>query len=95
VTLILFKVDATSNVHWLDFNKGILIVLDVVKGRGSIKKNQTIQTDRLNTFREIQTVFTVFTLLSVLLDTLYIVFFYCTNISVCTNSAHSNNKMGL
>jgi hypothetical protein len=27
--LILFRVDATSNVHWLDFNKGILIPLIV------------------------------------------------------------------
>jgi hypothetical protein len=26
VTLILFRVDATSNVHQLDFNKGILIL---------------------------------------------------------------------
>jgi hypothetical protein len=24
--LILFRVDATSHVHWLDFNKGILIL---------------------------------------------------------------------
>jgi hypothetical protein len=71
------------------------IVLDVVKGRDSIKRNQIIQTDRQNTFCEIQTVFTIFTLLSVLLDTLYIVLCYCTNISVCTISAHCNNKMGL
>ena len=26
MTLILFRVDATSNVHWLDFNKRILIL---------------------------------------------------------------------
>jgi hypothetical protein len=27
--LILFRVDARSNVHWLDFNKGILIIKDM------------------------------------------------------------------
>jgi len=56
------------------------IVLEIVKGRGSIKRNQTIQTDRqtdtLNTVCEIQTVFTISTVLSVLLDTLYIVLCY-------------------
>jgi hypothetical protein len=43
----------------------------------------------------IQAVFTISTVLSVLLDTLYIILCCFTKISVCTNIAQSNNKMGL
>ena len=39
VTLILFRVDATSDVHSLDFNKGILIL--EMHGT-NIKKKKTI-----------------------------------------------------
>jgi hypothetical protein len=51
--------------------------------------------DTLNTFCEIQTVFTISTVLSVLWNTLYIILCYFTNISVCTNIAQRNNKIGL
>jgi hypothetical protein len=36
------------------------IVLEIVKGRDSIIRNQIIKTDTLNTFCEIQAVFTIF-----------------------------------
>ena len=48
------------------------IVLEIVKGRDSIKRNAIIKVDTLNTVCEIQTVFTIFTVLSVFWDTLYI-----------------------
>ena len=48
------------------------IVLAIVEGRNSVKWNPITQTDTLNTFREIQAVFTIATVLSVLCDTLSI-----------------------
>ena len=51
-------------------------VLEIVKGRNSIKRNPIIKTDTLNTVCEIQTVFTTFTVLSFLWDTLYIISCY-------------------
>jgi len=49
------------------------IVLEIVKGRNSIKRNPIIKTDTLNTVCEIQTVFSTFTVLSFLWDMLHII----------------------
>ena len=54
------------------------IVLEIVKVRGSIKRDQIIQTDTLNTFCETQAVFTIFTELIFLWDTLYILLCFFT-----------------
>ena len=59
-----------------EVNNVYSIVLGIVKGRGSIKRNQIIQTDTLNTFCAIQALFTVFTVLSVPWDTLYIILLF-------------------
>jgi len=50
------------------------IVLAIVEGRDSVKWNPITQTDTLNTFCEIQAVFTISTVLSVPCDTLYITY---------------------
>jgi len=71
------------------------IVLEIVKGRDSIERNPITKTHTLNIGCEKQADFTISTVLLVLWDTLYIILCYCTNISVYTNTAHSNNKMGL
>jgi hypothetical protein len=36
------------------------VLLEIVKGRDSVKRNQIIKTDTLNTFCETQTVFNIF-----------------------------------
>jgi len=46
-----------------EVNNVYSIVLGIVKGRGSIKRNQIIKTGTLNTFCETQAVFTIFTVL--------------------------------
>jgi len=46
VTLILFRVDATSNVHQLDFNKRVLILemhSTNIKKNNKIKKKHNIE----------------------------------------------------
>jgi len=51
-------------------------VLEIAKGRDSIKRNRIIRTDTLNTFCEIQAFSRFSTVLSVLWDTLYIMLFH-------------------
>jgi len=68
-----------------------------VKGKDSVKKNQIIKTHTLNTVCEIQAVFNIFhcALCPVGQAPYYDILYYFTNISVYTNTAHVNNKLGL
>ena len=67
-------------------------MLENVKGRVSIERNQIIKMDTQNTVCEIQTVFIIFHCAFSPVGALYIILCYCTNISVYTNTAHSKIK---